>query len=300
MIIVRYLIAAFIICCQVAYSAPDTMVYRYWDWGKTPMRDDAQIAALKLALEKTQAEYGDFEIIREHQMFSTSRARREVNRGEIINLSAGPWRPVETTPEKISEKNLRVEIPLLNGLLGYRQLIIRKEDREKFNKIKTDSEMKQLIAGQAHGWQDVDIYKYNGYKVDDEGSATSIFPMLENHRFDYFPTSIIETHSMLADAALQGKNFIVAPDLLIYYPFPVIFYVSIHEPMLAERLEKGLKIAQQDNSLSELFNSFFKNDLITLKQKKIRYFILENPSLPETLNEHTPSLLTPKTQLLIK
>jgi hypothetical protein len=70
--------------------------------------------------------------------------------------------------------------------------------------------------------------------------------------------------------------------------------------MLAERLEKGLKIAQQDNSLSELFNSFFKNDLMTLKQKKIRYFILENPSLPETLNEHTPSLLTPKTQLLIK
>ena len=32
-------------------SDKDVMVYRYWDWGITPQRDDYQVAVLKLPLE---------------------------------------------------------------------------------------------------------------------------------------------------------------------------------------------------------------------------------------------------------
>ncbi|HEY8940654.1 MAG TPA: hypothetical protein VIM59_10705, partial [Cellvibrio sp.] len=124
--------------------ASSPMVYRYWDWGVTPKRDDAQVAALELALTKSREQYGPFEIIRHKEFFSTTRARREVNRGEIVNIQVGPWRPLETDP--VSERSLRVEIPLFYDILGYRQLIIRKTDENIFKQITSSDDLKKLTA----------------------------------------------------------------------------------------------------------------------------------------------------------
>jgi hypothetical protein len=267
------------------------MVYRYWDWGKTPKRDDYQIAALRLALEKTQNEYGVFTIIRHQEDFTTSRVRREVNRGEIVNIQAGPWRPLETEIAKLSERSLRVEIPILKGLLGYRQLIIRKSDEQLFKKIKTTEELKKLIAGQARGWQDVDIFRFNGYPVDDSANLSTLFSMLNSKRFDYFPMSIAEASSALTANPEYGQGFMIAPNMIIYYPLPIIFYVSESQPQLAERLRKGLIAAEKDGSLDKLFTQFFAEDVAQVKKQNPRCFVLKNPYIPEHLNQHKPILL---------
>lgn len=267
------------------------MVYRYWDWGKTPKRDEYQLAALRLGLEKTRSEYGKFEIVRHQGSYSTSRSRREINRGTIINIHAGPWRPLEKDPAKLSERSIKVELQILNGLLGYRQLIIRKSDAEMFKNLNISKELKNLTAGQARGWQDVDIFRYNGYKVDDDANLTSLFAMLSSKRFDYLPMSVAETQSVIKGNRDYEKEFMIVPDIIIYYPFPIIFYISIHEPVMAERLRKGLFIAEKDGSLTQLFNDFFTEEIAAVKNRKLRYVVLDNPFIPEQLKQRKPVLL---------
>lgn len=280
-----------LLCCGTHAVEPNkTMEYRYWDWGKTPKRDDYQISALRLALEKTQSEYGAFSIIRHKEAFTTSRVRREVNRGEIVNIQAGPWRPLEIDEAKLSERSLRVEVQLLKGLLGYRQLIIRKNDAPIFKNIKSAEELKQLVAGQARGWQDVDIFRHNGYTVDDTANLSSLFSMLNSKRFDYFPMSIAEVQSALKASPEYSREFMVAPNIILYYPLPVIFYVTEKQPLLAERLHKGMVIAEQDGSLDKLFTHFFAEDIAKVKKQKPYCFILENPYIPEHLNQRSPLL----------
>jgi len=165
--------------------------------------------------------------------------RREVNRGVIVNIQAGPWRPLETEIDKLSERSLRVEIPLFKGLLGYRQLIIRKADEQLFKHIESAEELKKRVAGQARGWQDVAIYRFNGYKVDDSANLSTLFSMLNSKRFDYFPMSIAEAESALKTDSEYSQGFMIAPNIILYYPLPIIFYVSESQPQLAERLRKG-------------------------------------------------------------
>src|SRR5690606_12201523 len=84
--------------CLLLIAAPFTtagntdepMIYRYWDWSMTKSRDDYQVAALTVALEKTRDTYGSFEIIRVKQPLSSSRALRELRMGDVINLHAAP------------------------------------------------------------------------------------------------------------------------------------------------------------------------------------------------------------------
>ncbi len=287
----RRLTLGLLLILSLHSAASTPMVYRYWDWGVTPKRDDAQVAALELALTKTQAQYGPFQIIRHTEFFSTSRVRREVNRGEIVNIQVGPWRSLETDPAKLSERSLRVEVPLFYNILGYRQLIIRKADEDIFKRIKSSDDLKKLTAGQARGWQDVDIYRHNGYQVSDEASVTTLFAMLQAKRFDYLPMSISEASSALDANPEYRQHFMVVPDIIIYYPFPTIFYVSAKQPQLATRLEAGLKLAERDGSLEKLFALHYRDEATFLKNKHLRAFVLDNPFIPEHLKQRQPRLL---------
>ena len=99
--------------------------------------------------------------------YSTSRLRREINRGEVVNVHAGPWRPLETSEDKLPERSLRVNVPIMKDLLGYRRLLIRRDDLARFRNIRQADELKPLVVGQANGWFDVEIYRHNGYRVND-------------------------------------------------------------------------------------------------------------------------------------
>jgi hypothetical protein len=285
-----FLLTLSLLASAFAEAAQEAMIYRYWDWGKTPKRDDYQVAALRLALEKTQDEYGAFTIIRNTEAFTISRLRREVNRGEIVNIQAAPWRPNETNPAKISERSLKIEVPLLKGLLGYRQLIIRKTDAALFNGITSTQTLQKLTAGLARGWQDADIFRHNGYKVDDSADFPSMFFMLSNKRFDYLPMSMVEAQSALNANPKFAAELMVAPNIVIYYPFPIVFYVSEKQPLLADRLSKGLMSAEKDGTLDKLFSQYFAAEIEQVKNQKPRCFVLANPYIPENLNQRTPLL----------
>jgi len=266
-----------------ASPAKPRMEFRYWDWGATPKRDDYQFALLTLALDKTVKDYGPYQLSRVVRSYSTSRLRREINRGEVVNVHAGPWRPLETSEDKLPERSLRVSIPILKDLLGYRRLLIRRDDLDRFRNIRHADELKALVVGQANGWVDVEIYRHNGYRVNDTPTPTSLFDMLARKRIDYIPISLMDTETTLASRPELAGQLMLLPDITLYFPLPIIFYVNVHEPQMAERLEVGLNLARQDGSLERLFRSSFAHELQLIREGSGRRFLLVNPFVPKEL-----------------
>jgi hypothetical protein len=280
------------VAADAAHLAPKKIMhYRYWDWTKTAKRDDYQVAALHLALDKTKNQYGSYKITRVTKEFSTARARREVNRGVLLNIHGGPWRPPETDPKNFQENNIAVNVTLMNGLLGYRKLFIRREDIHKFNHITSEEQLKKLTAGQGRGWVDINVYRENNFPVDDTASYYLLFPMLIGKRFDYIAMSVLEIESILKREKDLTEKITVAENLILYYPLPVIFYVSPKEPTMAKRVEEGLTMAKKDGSLDKLFYDYFQSEVDELKRAKPRYFILKNSLIPKELLQERPLFL---------
>jgi hypothetical protein len=267
---------------QVRAAAP-VMAYRYWDWDRTPRRNDYQVAALTLALEKTTAAYGPFSVTRVTDPMSTARVHREAHTGQLLNVHTGPWRDVAADPP--NQRNILIDVPIMSGLLGYRALVVRKESLAEFKAIQDAAQLKRRVAGTGRGWVDATIFRHNGYRVEDSGNVDTLVDMLVHKRFDYLPLSVIEAGSMLT------PELAIVPDLVLYYPLPTLFYVSVSEPRLAMRLEKGMVMAKRDGSLDELTARHFQKEIKQLKSSTTRCLVLANPTLPKAYAAEPPTLL---------
>ncbi|PUA30197.1 MAG: hypothetical protein B0W54_06710 [Cellvibrio sp. 79] len=283
----------FFLCVNcLAADDESTMVYRYWDLKASQNRDQYQFELLKLALEKTRNTHGDYDLVQVNKKITSLRASREVSRGEIINIEAAPNWTTDTVPSELrKDQRIAVKIPILQGLLGYRRLIIRKKDFEKFKQITDPSQLQQLVAGQGKDWEDVFIYRANGYQVNDEADYYNLFAMLVAGRFDYIPLSAIEAEDFIQKFGQYSQDVMIAPDILIYYPFPVLFQVSAHHPELAQRVEKGLIQAKKDGSMDKLFLAHFSVEIAKLRTTRNRTFILENKRVPTALRLAEPLLV---------
>lgn len=282
-------LAALAIGTPDALAAPEPMVYRYWDWGKTPKRDQYQTAALTLALQRTTPTYGPFSVVHVTETMSTSRIRREIHTGRRMNVHAGPWRDLDA--DDPLERAIMIGTPILSGLLGYRRLIVRREDLPKFKAITTAAQLKQLVAGQGRGWVDNAVLRHNGYQLVDSGNIATLLDMLVSHRFDYLPISVVEADFLMDDHAQLVDTLALAPGLMLYYPLPVVYYVSANEPLLARRLEAGLSMIKRDGTLDALTARYFAREIALVKASAGRCFTLVHPLLPKIYASEPPRLL---------
>lgn len=272
--------------CLSSMLFAETMEYRYWNG--TSGRNHYELNLLELALRKTAASYPPYSIVERNEDIVSSRARREIQRGELINIFTAP---VFLDPAANTEGIISVRIPILKGLLGYRRIIIRAEDKALFASISSEEKLRDLRVGQGRDWQDNIVYRANAFELVDNGEFDQLAPMLSQHRFDYIPLGIAEIESIYAEIGGEEKNMIIDPSILIYYPLPVFFHVSAKYPKLAERVEKGLSMAVEDGSLDSLFRKKFSPIVSELNSRERRLFVLKNPYLPAEYRLEEPSLL---------
>jgi ABC-type amino acid transport substrate-binding protein len=265
--------------------------YHYWDLKASEKRDDYQFRLLDLALKKTISSYGKYELTKNNEKYTSLRSRRELERGEVINIIALPT-PTWPSSETESKAPITIKKPLLRGLLGYRKLVIRSSDLQKFERINSVAELQHLAAGQGRDWEDINIYRRNNYTVIDNADYFNLFAMLAAGRFDYIPLSVIEIDDIMARFSKYSKDFVVIPNFIIYYPFPVLYNISAHHPELVSRLAEGLEITHADGSFKQLFESYFADELEKLKAQNLKVFILKNPNVPNNLGLDKPVLLS--------
>jgi hypothetical protein len=265
-------------------------VYHYWDLRASEKRDAYQYRLLELALEKTIPTHGTYELTKNNEKYTSLRSHRELERGDNINIIALPT-PSWPTLEGDTKAPFTVKKSLLEGLLGYRKLVVRRSDLQKFEQINSVAELQHLTAGQGRDWEDVNIYRYNNYSVMDNADYFNLFAMLAAGRFDYIPLSVIEIENIMLRFPKYSKDFVVVPNIIIYYPFPVLYNISAIHPELVQRLSQGLDVAQEDGSFNQLFESYFGDDVVALKAQNLKVFILKSPKVPSSLGLDKPLLM---------
>ncbi len=226
---------------------------------------------LELLLDKTKSEYGDYRI-ELTDIPSQKRGVMWVVEGKLDVLMTA------TTPEREREM-IPIRIPIYKGLYGYRIFLINRSDKDKFDAIKTESDLKKLVAGQGVQWPDYKILKSNGYKVIGPSKDESLYDMLEARRFDYFPRGVHEP--WLEIKQHPDKDFMIEEKLCISYPLPGYIFVDPKNIKLAERLKKGFIEAINDGSFDHLFYNHpdIKETLEKAKLDERMIFYMKNPLL---------------------
>lgn len=90
-------------------------------------------------------------------------------------------------------------------------------------------------------------------------------------------------------AAKSGK-LMVEPSLLVFYPFPLVFYIHPDNKALAERVTQGLRTITDNGELDKIFNRYFAEDLKTVNLPVRVMIELKNPMLPVEMANFKPSL----------
>lgn len=235
---------------------------------------------LQSALEHTKSE-GGFTLKPSDTAIPAGRLITEIaeNTGSISIMTRGSNIEEEKTL-------LPIRIPLDKGLLGYRIMLVRKQDLARLAGIKSLEELKRIPIGQGSRWPDTKILEAAGFKVSKGYYAAGLLRMLDEGRFDMFARASWEAEIGIRDAEKQGiSDLAIEPSFAIAYPYPRIFMVSRkgEGPALAARIERGLRAMIKDGSFDKAFNQFFGPALESTKLAGRRIFHVENKLLsPET------------------
>lgn len=244
-----------------AFAETDTRVYEF--------------ELLHLVLEKTVEEYGPYTMEASKTIYNPRRSEIELKKGTEVNLD---WQPI--LQMNMRQEFIMIPIPLMKGILGYRIFLIHRKDRQKFAEIKTLDELKQLRVGQGLDWADVPIFEHNGFRVVTGKDYDGLFEMLIVGRFDFFSRGVGEALPEYNLRKDQLPDLWIEETILLYYPYPMYYFINRQHPELAERLERGLRLMIEDGSFDKFFWKYYGPIIEKARVKNRKLFKIENPFLP--------------------
>ncbi|MDI4634512.1 hypothetical protein J7U46_15740 [Pelomonas sp. V22] len=268
------LLAAGALASGASGAAPDSNPALVIRVAKHEAMQDPQIRyvllLLRLALERSGQK---IEIQSSRNVMVQSRALLELARPEP-SLDVF-W--TMTNPER-EQQLLPVRIPLDRGLLGWRLLLVRKAELERWAGVHTLEQLAVLQAGQMNDWPDTAILRANGLRVQTGTHFESLFGWLAEGRFDYFPRSVLEIGLEALEHGPQG--LVIEPHLMLQYPAALYFFVAPAKPQLHEQLSHGMEALVADGSLERLWQAQF-GDIVERYQLRARRLLkLSNPLMP--------------------
>lgn len=225
---------------------------------------------LALALQKSGVPY---DLRPNGQVMVPSRVVSAMEAGGDIDVTWGP------TTRELERRLLTVRVPIDKGILGWRLLLIRADERAAFAAIRTSEQLRAVAAGQQRDWGDTTILQANGMKVVGTSIYESMFKMLASNRFQYFPRGVGEIWGELSRH--PELDLEVESHLALHYPSVSYFFVSPHDPMLAQAIERGLRVAIKDGSFDALFDKYNGAAIARAQLATRTVFELTNPLLPE-------------------
>tara|TARA_B110000037_G_scaffold132737_1_gene150654 strand:+ start:3756 stop:4127 length:372 start_codon:yes stop_codon:yes gene_type:complete len=116
---------------------------RFWNGNKSDSRQNYERLVLETALASTEFDYGPFQLQTDCTDYPTVEGEADVFRSKNYDVFA----TVSGNPKLKDEKKIVIDIPLMKGLLGYRLLIIRKEDIDRFSNISSEQQIQNLTVG---------------------------------------------------------------------------------------------------------------------------------------------------------
>lgn len=230
---------------------------------------------LESLLSHSKEKYGPYTLEYVTDELTTARGQFEMSLGKNINLDFTPMPSSDSRRKSISQE----QIPLFNGLLGLRRLIVQKTELGKYSNTVTLNEFRSYIVGQGKGWPDVNIYNHANMKVVESNLYNRLFPMLAANRYHYLPLSIIEIDEALRDKKEFADKLTVAPNIYIFYPIPVYLSVTKKYTELTERVSYGLKKSIENGEFNRILYKHLSSYINSISPDTATLFYMENPTI---------------------
>ena len=183
------------------------------------------------------------------------------------------------TTDEAEQTLLPIRIPIDKGLIGWRLLLINKDDEKVFADVKTIDDLRAMTLGQGLDWPDTPILRANHFTVQGVTNYSGIFKMLKQKRFRYFPRSILEIWGEQEEQ--KAMDFSIENTLLIRYPAAFYYFVNRDNPDLAKDIEMGLEAMIRDGEFDKLFNAHYAQYIKKARLETRHVFKLDNPYLPK-------------------
>jgi hypothetical protein len=258
----------------------------FWNGNKSSARQSYELAILQACLNVTNDEYGSVNVQVDNTDYPSAddEANIFLNGADVLVTVAGNI--------KFEDKQkLVIPQPLTKGLLGYRLLLVRDEFLTKFAQIKQSLQLQDLSIGIPQTWADADLFRHNRYNVIERGTLDDLFLLLKNGTFDYVALGVNEIEEIFNHRAVPVGGISIEPSLMLYYPFPLVFYVNASQHVLAKRIEKGLKVITCNGEHETLFSHHHGDVVQRLNLRSRKILCLTNPMLPTDMANFSANLL---------
>ncbi|QJB56487.1 hypothetical protein [Pseudodesulfovibrio sp. zrk46] len=198
------------------------------------------------------------------------RERSMFDRGQINVL----WL---ISSEERDNKYLSTHVPLTNGLIGHRIMLVNRNQLNTFSRIKSAQQLRtlKLTAGLGTQWFDADIWKFNDLPVLELANWRLFYGMLErgDRGVDYFPRGFTE----ILEEADSYRQLAIEPHLMFVYDRDFVFYVTPSEPNLAEFITSALTKAKDSGLMDRLIKKHWARTFEVIKPESRTIIRLSTP-----------------------
>ncbi|GGA74919.1 hypothetical protein GCM10011369_15970 [Neiella marina] len=212
--------------------------------------------------------------------------------GNVLNGYADLTVTVAGNSKFAGRAKVVIEQPIAKGLLGLRLLIIKRQRLAQFSNIHSLADLKPLRAGIPATWADAELFRANGCHVVERGSFEQIFERLKCDEFDYVSLGANEILDIYQNMAGDDPELIIEPTLMLYYPFPLVFYVAPNQLALADMIRAGLNEIAGNGVLEQCFDDYYGFPVGQLNIHQRRAINLHNPLLQGELADYQSPLMT--------
>ena len=182
-----------------------------------------------------------------------------------------------STNEDRERKFRPIKIPIYQGLLGCRLLLVRKKEVNRFESVNSLSDLKPFIGGHGAHWRDLPIYGANGLNVL-PSKYPLIFKQLIAGRIDYFHRGVSEIWKELKD---HSHKLGVANGIALFYKHPVYFFVNRENIKLEKQIKSGLEKMKKNGKFDRIFLDYHRDFIERAQLEERKLIILNNPILPK-------------------
>ncbi len=250
----------------------------FWNGNKSPIRQGYELALLRQVLDASASIFSGFPVIEDKTDYPDAK-----DEGAVFKKGADVCVTVAGNPKFANGDYLAVEFPLMLGYLGHRLLVIRDSDKVEFAQISNAQQLQQKTIGIPATWADANLFRDNGYKVRERGSLDNLFQRLKQGECDYVALGANEIFSIFDELAARMGGLTIEPNLRLYYPFALVFYVTPSKPKLAQALQRGLDQLQCNGDLRRLFLHFNQETLQQSALLNRKVIQLNNSTLPRSM-----------------
>lgn len=258
---------------------------QFWNGNKSAIRGIYEPKILKACISATVEDFGEVEVETDNTNYPLA-----IDESNVFRNGTDVLVTVFGNPKFAQRDKIIVEQVIDKGLLGYRALLCRQDMQEQLLACRNIKDLRQYCIGIPATWADAELFRFNQFSVMENGQLEDLFPTLNNRDFDFTSLGINEVQAIMQAYSSPDDDIVILPELMLYYPMLLVFYVHPKKPKLAQRISTGLKHISDNGDVDKIFESIYGECIKELHIEERQMIELKNPDITGALCNYQSQL----------